>query len=161
MLSKDYALAGEQIEGHPALTDPLTGLANRLHFGLVFRYMFAAGDRGMSFTMMLISCGAETDEQIKAVGAAVNRTTRDSDLVSHVGRGRFVALLLGTNVQGARIAADRVEMALVDVAPGAICFGLAAYDPKMRKPDELLDATDGALLKAEVDGGGVEFATTL
>lgn len=158
MLSKDFALADEQLEGHPSLTDPLTGLANRLHFGLVFRYMFAAGDRGMPFTMMLVSAGASSDDEIKALGKAVDGTTRGSDLVSHAGQGRFVVLLLGTNTPGARIAADRVETALSGVAPGPTCCGLAAYDRRMKRPEELLNATDGALLKAEVDGGGVEFA---
>ena len=31
--------------GHPALTDRPTGLANRLHFELVYSYLFQAADR--------------------------------------------------------------------------------------------------------------------
>lgn len=158
MLSRDFALAGEQVVGHPSLTDPLTGLANRLHFGLVYRYMFTAGDRGMPFTMMLLSCGLGEGDDIKSVGESVEKTTRSSDLVSHVGGGRFVAILLGTNLQGARIAADRVEAALTAVAPGPLCVGLASFDASMKKPAELLDATDAALMLAETAGGGIELA---
>jgi len=157
MLSRDYAMAGEQVIGHPSLTDPLTGLANRLHFGLVYSYLFNAGDRGMAFTVMLLSCHADTDESLKVVGEAVQGTTRASDLVSHVGGGRYVVLLLGTNLQGARIAADRIELALDGIAPGVVSFGLAAYESSMSQPEDLLDATDAALLKAEAAGGGVEF----
>ncbi len=158
MLSSDYALAGEQIVGHPSLTDPLTGLANRLHFGLVYRYMFTAGDRGTAFTVMLLSCGAGSSEEIKVVGEAVERTTRTSDLVSHVGQGRYVVLLIGTNLPGAQIAADRIGLALEAVAPAPISVGLAVHDPRMKDPAQLLELADKALLAAEAGGGGIQFA---
>lgn len=157
MLSADFALAGEQIDRHPALTDPLTGLANRLHFGLVYRYAFTAGDRGMAFTMMLLSCGAQSNEEIGAVGQGVQDTTRAADLVSHVGGGRFVAILVGTNLSGARIAADRIEGALADIAPSRVCVGIAAYDPSIKDPAVLLNATDEALMVSEAGGGGIEL----
>jgi len=91
------------------------------------------------------------------VGQAIEETTRNSDLVSYVGNGRFVVLLLGTNLQGGRLAADRTDMALEEIAGGTICFGLAAYSTDMKKSQDLLEAADTALLKAEAGGGGVEF----
>ena len=159
MLSSDHARAREEAASHPALIDPETGLANRLHFELVYNYLFAAGDRGMAFTLMLVSCGSPSldADWVKAVGAAVERTTRASDLVSHVGGGRFVVILLGTNLQGARIAADRVELALESVTAEPVSFGLAAYGPHMKKSIELLEAAESALLAAESAGGGVEL----
>src|SRR6056297_2611907 len=110
-------LGREEVLGHPALTDPRTGLANRLHFQLVYRYLFGAGDRGMAFTVMLLSIGdtdqlEEDPEGLRMVAETVQRTTRTSDLVAHVGGNRFLVLLLGTNLPGARIAADRIEAAL-------------------------------------------------
>lgn len=161
MLAKQHAQGREHAIGHPALTDPETGLANGLHFELVYSYMFAAGDRGLSFTVMLVSVGGPDgipQERLKGVGLKVRATTRDSDLVAHVGSGRYVVLLLGTNLQGARIAADRLEVALGEVAKGAPAFGLAAYDRRMRDSSELLEAADRALLAAEANGGGVELA---
>ena len=160
MLSSDHARAREEAAAHPALTDPKTGLANRLHFELVYRYMFEAGDRGMAFTIMLVSCGIDdtsTDDQIKTIGQAVEQTTRNSDLVSHIGGGRYVVLLLGTNLPGARIAADRVESALDGAVPGPVSLGLAAYTSHLKDSSELLDATERALVAAEESGGGVEF----
>jgi len=152
--------AAELARSHPALTDAQTGLANRLHFELVYNYLFEAGDRGLPFTVMLVSAGAEsaTPDQIRKIGQAIERTSRRSDLVSHTGGGRFVVLLLGTNLQGGRIAADRIEAALEGRTPAAVCFGLAAWTKSFEDSQELLRAADTALLAAEAAGGGVEFA---
>jgi GGDEF domain-containing protein len=161
MLGSDHAGARDLVKSHPALTDAHTGLANRLHFELVYHYMFEAGNRGMLFSVMLVSAGAEegaSAEEIKRLGQAIEKTTRNSDLVSHVGGGRYVVLLLGTNLQGGRIAADRVEVALEGVAPGPICFGLTAYSDAAKDSQKLLETADTALLTAEAAGGGVEFA---
>ena len=38
--------------GHPALTDELTGLPNRLHFEAVYRVLFPAADRGVPLTLI-------------------------------------------------------------------------------------------------------------
>jgi GGDEF domain-containing protein len=160
MLAKQHAQGREHAIGHPALTDPITGLANGLHFELVYSYLFSAGDRGLAFTVMLLSvAGADglPKERQRTVGQKIQGTTRDSDLVAHVGGGRFVVLLLGTNLQGARIAADRLEVAIGEVADGAVAVGLVAYDRRMKDSSELLEAADKALLAAEATGGGVEI----
>lgn len=160
MLVSGQAQGREYAASHPALTDAQTGLANRLHFDLVYNYLFEAGNRGMPFTVMLVSAGmseSASDEEIRTLGQAIEKTTRNSDLVSHVGRGRYVVLLLGTNMQGARIAADRVEMALDGLAPGDVSFGLSAYTDQMKVSSELLERADKALLAAEAAGGGIEF----
>lgn len=155
---KDAQGRGHAI-GHPAITDSHTGLANGLHFELVYSYLFAAGNRGLTFTVMLLSVGgpdAIPEGRLRSVGEAIQKTTRDSDLVAHVGRGRYVVLLLGTNLSGARIAADRVEVALA-AEEGDVSVGMAVYSPDMRDSSELLEMADKALLAAEAAGGGVEF----
>jgi GGDEF domain-containing protein len=158
MLARDHAQGRALVADHPALTDAETGLANRLHFELVYSYLFEAGDRGLTFTVMLVSTGNPSRSDLRTIGQAVRLTTRAADLVSHVGQGRYVVLLLGTNLQGARIAADRVENALRDMAPGPVCFGIAAFRPRMKESSELLEAADSALAAAEAAGGGLEFA---
>lgn len=160
MLTSERPEAEGYARSHPALTDVQTGLANRLHFDLVYSYLFEAGDRGLPFTVMLVSADMDestSPDHVRKVGQAIERTTRSSDLVSHVGNGRHVVLLLGTNLQGGRIAADRVEMALEGLAPGAISFGLAAFSEDFESAQDLLRAADTALLTAEAAGGGVEF----
>jgi GGDEF domain-containing protein len=161
MTHSDRGGVGDLARAHPALTDARTGLANSLHFDLVYNYLFDAGDRGLPFTVMLVSAGADDTappDLIRDIGQAIHRTTRTSDLVSHMGSGRFVVLLLGTNLQGGRIAADRIEVALADVAPGSVCFGLTSYSDDLEDAQALLRLADTALLAAEASGGGVEFA---
>ena len=159
MLAKQHSQGRVHAIGHPALTDSETGLANGLHFDLVYSYLFAAGDRGLSFTVMLLSVGGDPlpRDRLKAVGQKVRSVTRDSDLVAHVGGGRYVVLLLGTNLPGARIAADRLEIALADVAQDRPAFGIVAYNRAMKEASELLEAADRALVAAEQAGGGVEL----
>ena len=160
MIGTEQAGAGELARTHPALTDAQTGLANSLHFDLVYNYLFEAGDRGLPFTVMLVSAGADEStptDDVRRIGQAIEQTSRAADLVSHMGGGRYVVLLLGTNLQGGRIAADRIEAALSTLAPGATCFGLAAYSADHTDPQMLMRCADTALLAAEAAGGGVEF----
>lgn len=151
MLGREHAL------GHPALTDKDTGLANRLHFELVYSYLFHGADRGVPLTLMLLSTPAPTPDLVHALGERIQRSTRSSDLVAHLGGGRFIVILLGTNLSGGRIAADRVETALADVTDIPVSIGLAHYQPEMKESTELLHAVDDALQRAEAAGGGVEL----
>ena len=151
--------------GHPALTDPETGLANQLHFGLVYGYLFGAGDRGVALTVMLLQVDAlDTGEAgarlLRSLGATLQTATRSSDLVAHLGAGRFVVLLMGSNLQGGLLAGDRLQSAVQEVAPGPISVGLAAYSPDMKKESELLEAAEGALKRAREAGGGIEVVHT-
>lgn len=150
-------LGREHAIGHPALTDEPTGLANRLHFELVYSYLFNGADRGVPLTLMLVSTPAPEQQTLRALGERIQATTRTSDLVAHLGGGRFIIILLGTNLSGGRIAADRVEMALQSVAVGALSIGLAAYRSEMKESSDLLKAVDDALRRAEAAGGGVEL----
>lgn len=160
MLGSGHADALWEVKAHPALTDAETGLATRLRFELVYSYLFQAGNRGTPFMVLLVSTGSTEDasnEEIKTLGQAVEKTTRNSDLVSHVGSGRYVVLLFGTNLSGGRIAADRIELTLAPMAPGPISFGLSAFSSDLENSQQLLDATDNALLEAEAAGGGIRF----
>ena len=151
MLGREHAI------GHPALTDEHTGLANRLHFELVYSYLFNGADRGVPLTLMLLSTPAPDNDTMRVLGERIQATTRTSDLVAHLGGGRFIVILLGTNLSGGRIAADRVEMGLAGVAVGAVAIGLATYRPEMKESSDLLKAVDEALQRAEAAGGGVEL----
>ena len=158
MRGRQNAQGREHAIGHPAVTDSETGLANSLHFELVYSYLFAGGNRGVGFTVMLIAPTEKaTGTGLRALGEKIERTTRDSDLVAHLGNGRFVALLLGTNLQGARVAADRLDIALAAGDRPGVSIGLAAYSPDMQDPSELLAAADRALLASQAAGGGIEF----
>jgi len=149
MLGREHAI------GHPALTDQNSGLANRLHFELVYSYLFHGADRGVPLTLMLLSTPAPTPEAMRTLGERIQDMTRSSDLVAHLGSGRFIIILLGSNISGARIAADRIEEALQSVATGPIAIGMASYQPQMKESSELLQVVDQALRQAEEAGGGL------
>ena len=114
----------------------------------------------MTFTVMLLS-GGPVDEiseaRIKSIGEVVARATRTADLASHVEEGRYVVLLVGSNLPGSRIVADRIEMALDREDLGAASFGVAAYASHPKDSTALLEAAENALFAAESAGGGVEF----
>lgn len=153
----------DPVIGHPALTDPSTGLANRLHFELVYGYLFHAADRGVALTAMLVSVGpadleAEDPGRLAAVGEAFRLTTRAADVAAYLGGGRFAVLLIGTNLQGARIAVDRIEATVRPVAPPPVAIGLASHQPEMKEASELMEAAERALRAAAARGGGLELA---
>lgn len=150
-------LGREHVFGHPALTDSVTGLANRLHFELVYSYLFHGADRGVPLTVMLVSFQAHRNQQLMELGTRLQKTTRSSDLVAHLGGGRFAILLLGTNLSGARIAADRIEMALEGLFDGPLSIALATYRAGMKEPHQLLAEADEALQAAQSRGGGLEM----
>lgn len=148
----------EQLLAHPALTDPGTGLASLLHFDVVYRYLFAGADRGVPLTLLLLSAPAPDAATLRTLGEAMLSVTRAADLVAHVGGGRFAVLLLGCNLSGGRLAADRFETALQAVTEGPVSIGIASYRPEMKEQEELTGAAERALQAAESAGGGLEMA---
>lgn len=151
-------LGREHVFGHPALTDEVTGLANRLHFELVFRYLFHGARRGVPLTVMMVAVDGGSDDDLTAVGVVLQGMTRTSDLVAHLERGLFAVLLLGTNLSGGRVVADRVEESLGEVMETPVSVGLAARDPEtMDDPSQLYDAVEQALGAARGRGGGLEM----
>jgi len=156
----DSPLGQEPVSGHPALTDAATGLPNRLHFEVVYRHLFLAGDRGVALTLMLVSIGdgASDVESVQELARAIQRSTRGSDLVAYLGANRFGIVLLGTHLPGGRIAANRIEGTLQASTSERVSIGLAAFVPEMVEPGQLVGAAEGALTAAEQSGGGVEMA---
>jgi len=151
MLGREHAV------GHPVLTDEETGLGNRLLFDLVYSYLFQAAGRGVPVTLLLFSAPAPSRDTLQALGERVQGVTRSADLVAHLGSGRFIMVLLGANLPGGRVAADRVESAVQVVAGGPVSIGLAQFRPGMKEPADLLKAVDTALRRAEAAGGGIEM----
>jgi len=152
MLGREHAV------GHPALTDQDTGLANRLHFELVYSYLFHGADRGVPLTLMILSTASPGEKLLQALGERMQDVTRAADLAAHLGDGRFAVLFLGCNLSGGRVAADRIDSALQEVAPGRVSIGIATYLEGMKEPTDLLEAADRVLRRAEAAGGGVEIA---
>ena len=143
---------------HPALTDELTELPNRLHFDVVYRLLWEAGGRGIPVTMILLDLpglGSAAPEGQLAVGRRANEITRQMDMVARLDTDRVGALLVDCNAFGAMIAAERFQaeisgiLAETGIGVGA---GLAAWKDWMTNPDDLLHAAEEACATARSEG---------
>lgn len=152
---------------HPALTDQLTGIPNRLHFYVIYEVVFELGDRGVALTLLTLELddfhryeqeegeGAGL-EALKRFGMTLGQNIRKTDLVARADRGRFVMLLMDSNLQGGLLAADRLGDILADfVEETGLTFstGVASFRQGMTHPDDLLDASARALKLAQDAGG--------
>ena len=147
---------------HPVLTDPVTDLPNRLHFDVVYRVVFAAGTRGFPITILLIEAPALEDsrEHMRELAGRLSAVTRRMDLLARLDEGRFVALLLGCNVHGGRVAAERLTLALepwLKAVAAELKVGVAALQPHMEGEGELMEEAQNALLEAlSLPGNAIE-----
>jgi len=158
--------------GHPALTDAQTGLPNALHWDTVFGVVFAAGDRGIPLTLILVEVdhfpgwvGEKSPEEVaatlRALGSALGSTTRQSDLVARVDESRFAYVLLDCNLAGGRLVADRLDGLLQPVRDASglgFSMGVASYLKDMVRSEQLVKAAESALRSAQAQGGDqIEF----
>lgn len=152
-----------------AYADPLTGLPNRRILDLFFHKEFAAAERGGALTIVLFDVDgfkryndtrghSAGDDVLRLVGDSLAGNTRAMNLSGRQGGDEFLALLPGERAMGAVHFAERVRDTVAD-APRArdegisVSAGVAAYDPTMRAPKDLVDAADRALYAAKRLGG--------
>lgn len=154
------------VHGHPALTDTLTGLPNRLHFETVYCIVIRAVDRGLPVSLAILEIdGMEkyleargrsgTEDLVRFVADRFRRTTRGADLLARVGDGRFFLLLFDCNPQGARIAADRFQDQLdIEEEPDlSVSVGVASANrDETYQPNELITFAERALEQAQSFG---------
>jgi diguanylate cyclase (GGDEF)-like protein len=145
-----------------SLTDPLTGLANRRQLERDMAREFAAAQRGRKLVAVLFDVDQfkqyndtyghlAGDEWLRMFGQVLALETRAMNLAARYGGDEFVALLSDSDMEGARIFVSRVHERLLIEGPAlrrtplTVSAGLAAYDPGMTEPDELIQAADDAL----------------
>ena len=158
--------------GHPALTDALTGLPNRLYWDTVFGVVFAAGSRGIPLTLILLEVDDyqewsekrspdDSERLFQDLAETLGKTTRQSDLAARTQEARFSFLLLDCNLAGGRLVADRLEALLASIRERTglnFSMGVAVYNREMATPESLYGAAEEALRTAQARGGGeIEF----
>ncbi len=155
-----------------AMTDDLTGLANR-------RYFFARGNEEIQRTqryetelsMIMLDIdhfkkindnfGHETgDFALKSIAHILKTLTREVDLPSRLGGEEFAIILPNTDLIEAGFLAERLRKAIEQhqcchQQPSVkltASFGVAAFHPGMIKMDELFRLSDSAMYQAKRQG---------
>ncbi len=150
-----------------AMTDSLTGLANRRFAERMLEQAFALAGRGMELTVVLFDVDhfkdfndehghVAGDEVLRTLGSVLRGVTRRSDLSSRYGGEEFLSILHNCGGGGAMTFVERVraELAAADL-PGdgvTLSTGIATFRPTMTAPEFLVAAADGALYAAKGDG---------
>jgi diguanylate cyclase (GGDEF)-like protein/PAS domain S-box-containing protein len=162
-----------------ALTDGLTGLANRRAFdGDLDREWKRTLRDGTQISLLLLDIdhfkqfndryGHQVgDDCLRAIAVAVKEAVRATDVVARYGGEEIAVILAGTDSAGAVEVADKVRCAIEHLrlthegnpdgeslvtASVGVATALARSGGTMRMPESLLQAADSALYKAKNDG---------
>jgi len=153
-----------------ALTDHMTGLANRRRFDRQLEREVGRSARfGHPFSLLMIdldnfkhlndTLGHNAgDEIIRQVGKVLREETRSIDLATRMGGDEFAVLLVETDQDGAINVAERMRSAIKSIPvpeSGRVTasFGVAESASCWRGGLEIQDAADGALYEAKRKGG--------
>ena len=148
-----------------ALTDPLTGVANRRSLLYRIEYEIARHNRARRpFGVVMIDLDGfkqlndrfghpAGDDLLRDVAAAIMRVVRDQDTVARMGGDEFCVLAPETDPSGTHQLAERVLEAVASVTAGidqlAASAGTATFPLDGKSPTELLGAADELLLDAK------------
>jgi diguanylate cyclase (GGDEF)-like protein len=155
-----------------AVTDPLTGIANRRYLMERMKEEARRSNRsGKSFAILMVDVDhfkkfndmhghVAGDEALKAVASVLELETRDVDYVARYGGEEFLVLLSDTDIDGAVMAAERIAQGLVEceVAVGeksvtlTVSAGAAEFPRHGDSPESVVEAADAALYQAKERG---------
>jgi diguanylate cyclase (GGDEF)-like protein/PAS domain S-box-containing protein len=157
-----------------ALTDPLTGLGNRLLLVDRLRRWVAAldGDRYRHVAVIGVDLDglkrvndtyghASGDDLLRETARRLRSVVRDRDLVARLGGDEFVLLCAGVDTEGACRLAERIvsEISSPYMLPGGVTawsgasVGVTVTDDPHDDVDTLLAQADRALYQAKGEGG--------
>ena len=145
-----------------ALSDPLTGIANRRSLLARVEYEVPPHTRAQSsFALLMLDLDgfkdlndrfghAAGDDLLRDVAAAVERTIRGQDTVARIGGDEFCVLAPQTDLAGAARLVARIERAVSEVTAGVEALhassGIALFPDDGASASSLLHAADQRLL---------------
>jgi diguanylate cyclase (GGDEF)-like protein len=159
-----------------ALTDPLTGVANRRGLGERIEYEVPRHARQKHrFAVVMIDLDGfklvndrfghhAGDELLRDVAASLREAVRDQDTVARLGGDEFCVLAPETDRAGGAHLADRVSAAVHRVTTGleslSASVGVAVYPDDGVTAPAVLDAADRAQIAAKRARGAGRQAHT-
>jgi len=152
-----------------AVTDPMTGLYNRRHFGEQLSKEIDRFQRfGHAFSYIIVdldflkkindSLGHQFgDVAIKHIAQVLKKSVRDVDTAARYGGEEFVVLLPETDVKRARVAAERIcasirEEPVEGIGTITASVGTSTYPDDADDRDKLTELADQALYLAKHRG---------
>lgn len=153
-----------------AATDALTGLPNRRAVDDTLKRLAAQAGRTMApLAMVLLDLDhfkkindrhghGRGDDVLAAVGDLLRVHTREADFAGRYGGEEFVLLLPDTDSQGAALVAEKIRLALRDIALRGIentitgSFGIAVMPTNATDTETLIRHADRSLYKAKEQG---------
>ncbi|MCG5052675.1 MAG: sensor domain-containing diguanylate cyclase [Myxococcales bacterium] len=136
-----------------SMTDRLTGLSNRRGAEQFVRReasKFRRYGGSMSFVLMDIDHFKKVndtyghgvgDQVLRAVGATVADVIRVCDFAARWGGEEFLVVLPNTNLDGARLCAERLRAAVQNIVfPGGLAVTISAGTAEMGRSEEVQDA---------------------
>jgi diguanylate cyclase (GGDEF)-like protein len=151
-----------------ALTDELTEIPNRRYVRVFLEREFAAAQRGRSLVVVFFDLDRfkqyndryghhAGDEALRVFAHVLHAQTRSMNLSGRYGGEEFVSVVSSCEIPGALIFVDRVKKSFreADLPHGTLTVsaGVAAFDPSMKAPDDLLRAADAVLYEAKRGAG--------
>ena len=152
-----------------SVTDPLTGLFNRLRMMEVLenevrrsrrlRHRFAVLMADLDlFKKYNDAYGHPAgDALLKRIGAIMREASRDVDFVARYGGEEFLLMMPETDIEGAIQVAERIRKRIEsDSLPAgsiSVSVGVAAFPGHGDSPEVLIAAADAALYEAKHAGG--------
>jgi diguanylate cyclase (GGDEF)-like protein len=152
-----------------AMTDHLTGLANRVHFDHALESEMASANRtGNSFTLLCMDLDgfkkvndqfghASGDEVLCEIARRITTQLRTEDLASRFGGDEFGVLMRNGSLDSAQMLAHRIIEAVsapITLFNGAvvsvgISIGIAAYSASILSEAELIAGADKAMYQSK------------
>lgn len=156
-----------------ALTDPLTGVANRRYFHRrLDEEMRRARRYHQSLGLLMLDIDhfkrvndrfghAAGDAVLQTLAALLRQSVRDTEIVARYGGEEFALLMPLTNTEEAHAAAERIRQAVAShpfltpqgkTLPLTISVGVASFPTDCRTVSELVETADQALYAAKNSG---------
>jgi diguanylate cyclase (GGDEF)-like protein len=161
----------DAIARYEAVTDPLTGLANRRRFLAALELEVSRVQRyGRQLSVILVDLDdfkrindshghSAGDDVLCAVAGVLLTSVRDVDVPARLGGEEFAVLLPETDLEGAAVLAERLRRLVEELrlpppagqTPVTATFGVAASPPG-RSAGAVLEIADVALLRGKREG---------